>query len=144
MKSCRRAACSMPAKERGFSLIVVLFLIVVVAGLGAFAVRIGAAQQQTVALGLQVSRAAAAANSGIEWGRARINLSAACNQVFPAAQAGMNNFQVTVSCPPAVAHIDGGALSEYTITSTASRGTFGTPDYVSRSVVFNCIKSKSC
>jgi MSHA biogenesis protein MshP len=133
--------------QRGFSLVVVLFLIVVVAALGTFAVKIGASQQQTVVLGLQTARASAAANSGLEWARAQINTVAVpnCNPLpFGAGLAGMNGFQVTVSCVHVPGHTDSSIFDEYVITSKASSGTFGTPDYVSRTTTLSCIQGKNC
>lgn len=53
--------------QRGASLIVAVFLLVVLAGLGAFAVRLTLMQQQTVNSALLASQAFHAAKSGISW-----------------------------------------------------------------------------
>jgi MSHA biogenesis protein MshP len=128
--------CSGRVQQSGIALVAALFLIVVVASLGAFAVRIGSSQQQTVNLALLGSRALAAANSGIEW---------AANQALgptPSCASGdlnltegaLNGFIVTVTCSATV-HNEGGApITIYVIDSFARAGVYGTPDYVSRRV----------
>jgi MSHA biogenesis protein MshP len=123
-------------KQQGMSLVAAIFLLVVVAALGAFAVRIGMSQQETVNLSLLGSRALAAANSGVQWGayRALNEGSCAASAVLNLTEAALNGFAVTVSCVATV-HNEGGATrTVYTITATAQRGTFGSPEYVSRNV----------
>jgi MSHA biogenesis protein MshP len=53
------------AAEGGFSLVSAIFLLVVLAALGAFAVRINVLQQQTVTAALRADQAFHAARSGI-------------------------------------------------------------------------------
>jgi MSHA biogenesis protein MshP len=52
----------------GFTLVTVIFLLVVVSGLVVYITNIGVVQQTTVVYGLQGARALQAARSGIEWG----------------------------------------------------------------------------
>jgi MSHA biogenesis protein MshP len=125
-------------KARGSALIVALFLIVVVAALGAFAVRVGVNQQQTVDLAILGDRAYAAANSGVEWGAYRaLNASwctspAAVSQTVAFTQAGLNGFNARVTCAR-TDHVDGGTpVHVYQIDVFAWSGAFGTPGYVSR------------
>ena len=56
------------ARQVGFALVPALFLVVVLGALALVAVRVGAAQQHAVTMGLLQTRAMAAARSGIEWG----------------------------------------------------------------------------
>jgi MSHA biogenesis protein MshP len=120
---------------RGFSLVAALFLIVVVAALGEFAVRIGASQQQTVNLALLTARALAAANSGMEYGAYRaLNASSCASATLNLTEGGLNGFSVSVTCS-ATAHAEsGGTVNVYRIDATATAGTYGLPDYVSRHV----------
>lgn len=122
--------------QSGIALVAALFLIVVVASLGAFAVRIGAGQQQTVNLALLGGRALAAANSGVEWA-ANQALGAApvcANGTLTLTEGALNGFTVTVTCS-ATAHSEGTTMVNiYTIDSFAQAGVYGTPDYVSRRV----------
>jgi MSHA biogenesis protein MshP len=127
--------------ERGFSLIAAIFVILVLGALGLFAVRVGTTQQQTAAFDLSIARAQAAADSGIEYGANRALKAASCpvatTTLAPAAP-GMSGFTITVTCS-ALPHSIGPAspppqYSTYFLTSTARRGTYGKPDFVSRTV----------
>jgi MSHA biogenesis protein MshP len=137
--SCQLPAASgqlaLRSRVRGFSLVAALFLIVVVAALGAFAVRIGAGQQQTVNLELLSARALAAANSGIEFGAYRALNAASCvAATLNLTEAGANGFSVDVTCSPST-HTEGiVSVSVYRIDATARAGSYGTPDFVSRHV----------
>ncbi len=135
--SCRWSVASrqFAGRERGFSLVAAIFLIVVIAALGAFAVRIGASQQQTVSLELLSARALSAAQSGIEFGAYQaLDASSCANTTLNLAEAGLNGFTVDVTCA-ATAHAEsGGTVNVYRIDATAYAGTYGMPDYVSRHV----------
>lgn len=123
-------------RPQGFSLVAALFLIVVVAALGAFAVRIGAGQQQAVNLELLGARALAAANSGIEFGafRALPPTSSCVSATLNLTEAGANGFTVDVTCS-VTAHTEAlTPVNVYRIDATAYAGTYGMPDYVSRHV----------
>lgn len=123
-------------RQRGMSLVAALFLLVVVAALGAFAVRIGAGQQHTVNLSLLSTRALSAANAGVEWGarRALMESSCAASQTLSLNEGALNGFTVRVECAPS-AHADGGSTTTvYSITALAQSGTYGSPDYVRREV----------
>ena len=120
--------------QRGFSLIAVIFMIVVLAALGAFAVSISLSQQQTGNLALLEARTAAAAQAGIEYGAYRVLASSTncvASQALPLTGGTLNGFTVTVQCaqPPAD---HGSGHSSFLLTATASSGTYGTPDFVSR------------
>ena len=119
----------MQTPQRGMALIAAIFLIVVLAALGMFAIRISGAQQQTINLGLLGDRAVAAANSGIEYGAYYHSLSTTCvgasQGPFILKQSALAGFQVTVTCA---------GTGPYTLTATASSGAYGSPDYVWRSV----------
>ena len=123
-------------RHSGMALIAALFLIVVVATLGVFAVRIGAGQQQTVNLALLGSRALAAANSGIEWAMYQaLTAGVACpSGTLTLNQGALNGFTVTVTCSVTTHTESGASISVYSIESFARAGAYGTPDYVSRRV----------
>lgn len=126
--------------QRGFSLVTAIFLLVVLASLGAMMVTFFTAQQQSSALDVLGSRAYQASRAGIEWGAFQVvqnGGACAATQTLPAGTlAGtLNNFAVTVTCV-ATTHSDmsaaGGTLTVYNITSTAAFGTPGAADYVER------------
>jgi MSHA biogenesis protein MshP len=114
------------------SLVAALFLIVVIAALGAFAVRIGMGQQQTVNLSLLSNRAMAAANAGIEWSAYRALESGNCsNGSLSLTQGALAGFTVDVSC---VSTSFGAEGTLYVIESVSRSGTYGRADYASRRV----------
>lgn len=120
------------------SLVSALFLIVVVAMLGAFAVRLGAGQQHTVNLALLSNRALAAANAGVEWAAYRAlppaGVAVCANGVLNLTEGALTGFTVDVTCT-ATTHAEGGGTTTiYSIESFAYAGTYGTPDYTSRRV----------
>jgi MSHA biogenesis protein MshP len=140
--SCQSPAASgQPRGHRranGFSLVAALFLIVVVAALGAFAVRIGGGEQQTVNLQLLSARALAAANSGIEFGAYRALVDGSCvAATLNLTEAAANGFTVNVTCSSTL-HTEGSVtpnnVSVFRIDATAFAGVYGMPDYVSRHV----------
>jgi MSHA biogenesis protein MshP len=116
------------------ALVAAMFLIVVLALLGVFAVRVGGAGEQDVTASLMESRALAAARSGIEYGAYRVSVNG-CNSAvgvpfnFNLTQGALNGFNIAGSCRRDT-HPSG--YNTYVITVTASKGTYGRPDYVSR------------
>ena len=129
----------MIAHQRGVSIVAALFLIVVLAALSLFAMRIGAAgDQDTVAVVLQ-DRAEAAARSGIEYGAYRA-VNGNCNSGTPTWTVPLNEgmlvgFTAVVSCIGTQHTHNGAPYWTYLITSTATKGTYGTADYVRRQIV---------
>lgn len=132
-----------PGSSKGFSLVSAIFLVVVIAALGVFAVTLSTTQQQSSALDVLGARAYQAARAGVEWGAyqvisnpAAINCTTggASNPVaMPAAPSTLAVFTVDVSCwgyAPAseAAH----TVSMYRLISTATQGTVATPGYVER------------
>jgi len=133
--------------QRGFSLVSAIFLLVVLAGLGAVMVTFSTAQNQSLAMDVLGSRAYQAAHAGIEWAAHNI----AVNPSFPASTTfvpatgtalggNLAPFTVVVS-DVAVSYsdaIDTGKLPEviwmHEVTSTAKFGSVGTTDYVEREV----------
>jgi len=122
----------------GFALIAAIFVILVLAALAMFAVRIGATQQQTADYALLNARAQLAADSGIEYGTNQALIHGSCpgaaTTLNPTA-VGLKGFTVAVTCtvtnhqigaaPPATYHA-------YALTSIAQLGTYGTSGYVAR------------
>ena len=122
-------------RQRGMSLVIALFLIVVVALLAAFAVTVGSSQRQSGTLTVLADRALAAARTGTEWAAYRALVNTACtNRVLALNEGALRGFQVTVTC---ASHNHGPApgYTVYDITSTARYGNYGSADYVSRTVI---------
>lgn len=143
------------SRQAGFSLIMAIFLIVVLAALAAFAVQIAMSQYQAANAELLEARAQAAADAGVEWAANRtlhVVPAAFCGGAapvsntftLPAQAKALKGFVVTVACAPTQHQIYSGGppptpqnYEVYTLTSTATSGTYGGPDYVSRTVTRN-------
>lgn len=130
--------------QRGFSLISAIFLLVVIAALGTFAVSLSTTQQMSAAMDLLGSRAYQASRAGIEWGAYQVlqNTSGAfatacpgtttANPAFPGTLA---DFNVTVACSGTPVSEGSATVTMYQITSTASGvagATVGSQNYVER------------
>ena len=128
-------SCHHRHRQRGFSLVPALFLLIVLAGLGAVAVRLTAVQQQTVVLATQGARAYAAARAGIELAAYDALKNGNCGtQTVTLSEAGLSGFVVETSCSGSV-HSEGSATTTvYVIEAFAHAGSYGSPDYVSRRI----------
>jgi MSHA biogenesis protein MshP len=121
-------------RQRGSALLVALFLLIVVAGLGAMAIRIGATQQQVSNLTLIEARANAAAYSALEYGTYMIKNGGAANCTtlpvpIPATAGALNGYAVVLRCTRLAT--DAGDV--YDLTGSATHSVYGNPDFVQRS-----------
>ncbi|MGV3741837.1 MAG: pilus assembly PilX family protein [Burkholderiaceae bacterium] len=110
--------------QRGFSLISAIFLLVVLAGLGAAMLTISGAQQTGSALDIEGARAYQAARAGIEWGVHRVvNAPAACfgNASFKPQAPTLASFTITVTC----GRIETSGIVVFQIQSTACNQPVG-------------------
>ena len=121
--------------QRGFAAVAAVFVLVLLAGLGAFLVTFSNTQQINSAQDLQGSRAYWAARAGLEWALALTKSSGAC----PGASTAFNIdtgaiFSLTVSCS-VLPYSEGAAtVNVFSLKSVASQGTVGSAGYVERSV----------
>jgi MSHA biogenesis protein MshP len=130
-----RAIRRLPGRERGFSLVLALFVIVIVALLGAVAVRLGAGEQQTVTLRVLGDRAVEAARTGIEWGAYRaLDLNTCSPGSLSLTEGSLNGFAVSITCVMTTHAQSNGTYHVYEIESYAESGSYGRPDYVSRRI----------
>ncbi len=128
---------------RGFSLISAIFLLVVIAALGTFAVTLSTTQQQSAALDVLGSRAYQAARAGVEWGAYQIliNSNPCPSQVLTGLPNTLSGFTVTVNCTSFPSYNEAGnTVNMYQLSSTASQGTPGTPNYVERNLTVTIAK----
>lgn len=113
---------------RGFALVTAIFLLVVLAALGAFIVTVSTTQQVGAALDVQGVRAYYAARAGVEWGLYRVRVDGlSCAPApastslpalsFPASATTLQGFVVTVACST---HIDAGGGSSVTQLSAVA------------------------
>lgn len=143
-------------RQRGFSIIAAIFILVVLGALAGFIVSLTTTQNVTIAQDFQGARAHQAARTGLEWGISRwLNsntcsgasaytgavpncspggAAATCTQqtVFTAATpppAGFENFTLLVALCTCPAPPSGKTCQ---MTATASSGTLGSTGYIER------------
>ena len=139
--------------SRGFALPTAIFLLVVLAALGAFMLTMSSVQHTTAAQDVQGTRAYQAARTGMEWGIYQImkpendNYNKTAGFETPHACAGamtgsplttlggtLAGFSVAVSCTQTTHDEGGNTIRVYQVTSTASYGQTGTVGYVERQI----------
>lgn len=127
---------------RGFSLISAIFLLVVIAALGTFAVTLSTTQQQSGALDVMGSRAYQAARAGIEWGAFQALQNGSCAPSSPLAPLPntLSGFAVTVTCTPNTYNEAGKTVNMYQLVSTATQGAAATPNYIERQMAVTIAK----
>ena len=115
----------------GFAAIAALFLLVVLAALGAFMVSFSNTQHVTSAQDVQGSRAYWAARAGLEWGIA----SAASGCPGSPTVLTIDTFTVTVTCTQA-SYSDSESINIFSFTSVSilTGISVGSASYVERSV----------
>ena len=114
--------------QHGFTLVQAIFVVVVLALLGAVMVRLIGVQSAIPVFALQGARAYQAARSGLDWGAARARAGESCNGTMV-----LENFSVNVSClSQEFSEGSIGPYNVYQISATATYGVYRTPDYISR------------
>ena len=115
--------------QRGFSIVSAIFLLVIMAALGAFMLTFSNVQQTTSAQDLQGSRAYQAARTGIEWGLYKVLTPASPPGVATCTTASLGPlagtlavFTVNVLCTVSTYTEGSTTVSIYQITSTATSG----------------------
>ena len=118
----------------GFASIAALFLLVVLAALGAFMVSISSSQQLTSAQDIQGSRAYWAAKAGLEWAFGSLAAApAACPT--PPAPFVVEGFALSVTCSRSAFDENGVTRVVYAMgVRASSAGTVGAVGYIERSV----------
>lgn len=130
---------SIAYRAKGFMLPVAIFLLVTLAALVGYSMRLSLLAQMGTIQDVQGANAYLAARAGVEW---------AAFQVLSPGSVGMqgcvaspttltiNNFTVLVTCDQTVLQ-DKGATQDigiYSITSTASAGAIGAQDRIERQI----------
>ncbi|PKO45077.1 MAG: hypothetical protein CVU29_09185 [Betaproteobacteria bacterium HGW-Betaproteobacteria-22] len=122
---------------QGFLLPAAIFLLVILAALGAYALNISSVQQATSTQDVQGSRAYQAAHAGIEWGIYQVLDPGTANLVNCPAATNLNidGYNVAVSCSQSADFNEQGTghtIRVYELTSTATSGVAGTISYSER------------
>ena len=119
--------------QRGFSLVPAIFLVVVLAALAVFAVRVNTLQGQGVTEALRAAQAFQAARSGAEYAAYRALNGGVCSPAtLNLVEGGAVGFTVTIACSVST-HVEGTTtIHVWVFDVRAEAGAFGGPDYVSR------------
>lgn len=149
----RRTVTAMQRRAQlGFSLVSAIFLLVVIAALGTFAVTLSTTQHQSAALDVMGARAYQASRAGVDWAAFQIVQSsvaappAGAGGFADICQAGTTSSSVTlagtltafnpvsVSCTSFPAVENTTTVRVYRIVSSAvtAAAVIGSPDYVER------------
>ncbi|HVC50064.1 MAG TPA: hypothetical protein VND43_07895 [Burkholderiales bacterium] len=121
--------------QAGFGLALAVFILVILASLGAYLALVVPTQASENGQAFQTERAYQAARAGMEWGLYQVmrrNLCAASQSISMAPD--MPGFSVMVTCQETTAQESGQTVTFATLTSTASYGISGQQDYVEREV----------
>lgn len=123
--------------QKGFSLVSAVFLLVVLAVLGTYAVTISTVQRQTSTYSVLGTRALFAADSGVQWA-IRSVLSAGNCGAFPASftlsGGASGGFQVDTECSLSTYTETPQTYNVYSLRVTAHLGNVGDTDYISRTI----------
>lgn len=126
---------------RGAALVTAIFLLVVLAALGAYMVTLSGVQTVTTSQSLQAARAYVGARAGLDWaihravGPAAGSGLCAASAAFTPTGNGLTGVSVAVTCSTTPGATYSRGITSYYIyylTSAGTYGTAGTPDYVER------------
>lgn len=121
--------------QRGFAAVAAIFLVVLLAALGAFMVTFSNSQQLSSAQDVQGTRAYWAARAGLEW--AIVNIAVCTNPAstpMAGAPATINNYTMVISCSFSTYTDAGNTVNIFLIASNASVGTVGAVGFIERNV----------
>lgn len=133
-------------KQRGISLMAVIFIIVLLTLLAITMLSTLGVQSSTAVLGIQGARAYQAANTGIEWGIAELTTNGfnVCDAPPPVSfpntinhsVGALNNFRSVITCTElGNGHTEGGTTHRvFQIVSTGLFSNYGTEDFISRRI----------
>ena len=142
-----------PFQQSGFLLPAAIFLLVILAGLGAYAVNITTVQQNSATQDIQSIRAYHLARAGAEFSAYYLMQTSPDSTSIPATcvaaantTISLDGFSIARNCYDTYApYYEQGSDHEigiYTIKSTASFGVTGTINFVERQFEFNLSKCR--
>ncbi len=126
-------------RTKGFMLPVAIFLLVTLAALVGYAMRLSLLAQMGTIQDVQGANAYFAARAGVEWAAYQV-LSPGSSSMLtcPASPTSLtiNGFTTIITCNQVNTQDKGNtqSIGIYSITSTASTGAAGTQDYIERQI----------
>ena len=127
--------------QSGFALVTGIFLVVVLAALGAFMLFVSGLMTSAGTLDVQGSRAYQAARAGIEWGAYQVlrvpAFAAACDAAPQTSTLNLGSFNATVTCTASAAITEGASTTvrAYRIVSNGCNDAAVCPGAVSSTYV---------
>jgi MSHA biogenesis protein MshP len=123
--------------QNGFAAIAAIFLVVVLAALGAFMLTFSNTSQMTSAQDIQGTRAYWAARAGLEWAIAKNTFN--CTNASPT----IDGFTVSITCV-ATPHSDDVPINVFSLQAEAKTGgAVGTMGYIERSVSVSVCRTQA-
>lgn len=122
-------------KQRGISIILVLFLLTVVAALAVSMANLSGGQHMNSLYSLRGAQAYFAARAGVDYAVSRIDSGAGCAGV--AGSLTITGHTVSITCTLVANNINEGnavPYNVYSINAIATRGGFQVPDVATREV----------
>lgn len=130
----RRVRGAARAQQRGFVLVGAIFLMVVLAAIGALAVSTNITQRAAMDLNLQTLRAQAAVNTGVQYAASRLLTTDKCSTLSKKL-VSPDGFDIDFDdCDEDDFTVNGADVSVFTLTVSVSRGSYGSPDFVSHNI----------
>lgn len=123
--------------QRGFSIVVATFILVVLGLLGTYMVRLSANQISTSINALQGARAYQAARAGIEWSIARIASGGTCsdlNAQTAMSFTGLDGFLVKIHCSSQTYSEADKTINMFRINALSQFGSYTDNDYVAKDI----------
>jgi MSHA biogenesis protein MshP len=127
-------------KNKGFLLPAAIFILVILAALGAYALNITSLQQASSTQDVQGSRAYQAARAGVEWGAYQVlspGSTALVNCPASPTSLTIDGFSVSVTCIRYTDYFEQGTdhtIATYDVMATARFGTAATSGYIERQI----------
>lgn len=122
-------------KKNGFAIISAIFLLVVLAALGAFMLSFSNTQHLTSAQDVQGSRAYWAARGGLEWAISTVQTNSAACPAAGVAPATLDGFTITITCTRRIYTEGSNPVVIFSLESQANTNApIGSAGYVERSV----------
>jgi len=125
-------------KQKGFSIVMAIFILVVMGLLGGYMVKLSGVQHATSTFAIQGARAYQSARAGIGWAISRIvKGSGNCGDITAASPltfTDMSGFSVSLGCTSQTFSEGADASVVYKITALSEFGIYSSANYISRKV----------
>lgn len=129
-------------KQRGFSIVMAIFILVVLSLLGGYMVKLSGVQHATSTNVLQGLRSYQGARSGIEWAIGRISAGGVCSDIIsasPLSFTGINGFSVSLTCTSQVYSEGTDNPVVFKINALSEFGSYNSTNYISRKMTIDIV-----